>query len=115
MVIFPWKNINLTFFSHSLHTSEKRGLCLTKCSSETLQNLPYFRNTKIHIVFFRFSFCATLFFPLMNALVQGKAKALIKEKIKWHKMNNQKNYTQFFLFQKYVQILKRYAGTFHQA
>ena len=39
-----------------------------KCSSETLQNLPYFWNTKTHS-FFRFSFRATLFFPQMNALV----------------------------------------------
>ena len=34
-----------------------------KCSSETLQNLLYF------VVFFRFSFHATLYFYLMNALV----------------------------------------------
>ena len=27
-----------------LHSSEKRGLCLTKCSCETFQNLPYFWN-----------------------------------------------------------------------
>ena len=33
------------------HSSEKRGLCLKKCSSEMLQNLPYFCNTKTHIVF----------------------------------------------------------------
>ena len=30
----------------SQHSSEIRGLCLMKCSSETLQNLPYFLNSK---------------------------------------------------------------------
>ena len=38
------------------HSSEKRGLCLMKCSSEILQNLPYFWNTKTNAFF---SFCAT--------------------------------------------------------
>ena len=33
----------------TLHSSEIRGLCLMKCSSETIQNLPYFWNTKIDI------------------------------------------------------------------
>ena len=41
-------------------------------SLETLQNLPYFWNTKTHIYvlryFFRFSFGAALFFLLVNAL-----------------------------------------------
>ena len=41
------------------HSSEIRGLCLMKCFSETLQNLPYF---------WRFSFRVALFFSLMNAL-----------------------------------------------
>ena len=31
------------------HSSEIRGLCLKKCSSETLQNLPYFWNTKTQV------------------------------------------------------------------
>ena len=43
------------------HSSELRGLCLMKCSSKTLQNLPYFWNMKTHLVFF--SFHVTLFFP----------------------------------------------------
>ena len=30
------------------HSLEIRGLCLMKCSSEMLQNLPYFWNTIIH-------------------------------------------------------------------
>ena len=50
------------------HSSEKRGSCLMKSSSETLQNLPYFiyldENPKLI-----FSFCTTLYFPLINALV----------------------------------------------
>ena len=41
-------------------------------SSKMLQYLPYFWNTKTHIVFFVFSFCAALFSPLMNALVYVK-------------------------------------------
>ena len=47
------------------HSSEIRGWCLMKCSSKMLQNLPYFilyENPK-------FSFCATLFFSLMNTLI----------------------------------------------
>ena len=40
-----------------------------KCSSETLQNLLYFMYQKAHVVFFCFSFHATLYFYLMNALV----------------------------------------------
>ena len=50
------------------HSPEKRGLCLMKRSSEMLQNLPYFWNTKTRVVFC-FSFLATFFFPLINALV----------------------------------------------
>ena len=38
------------------HSSEIRGLCLTKCSSETLQNLLYFMYKKTHVVFFVFHF-----------------------------------------------------------
>ena len=33
------------------HSSEIRGLCLMKWPSKMLQNLSYFRNTKIHLVF----------------------------------------------------------------
>ena len=62
------------FFKYSLnnitsHSSEIRGLRSTKCSSETLQNLLYFMHKKTHVVFFRFSFRATLYFYLINALV----------------------------------------------
>ena len=34
------------------HSSEKRVLCLMKCSSKTLENLPYFWNMKTRIVYF---------------------------------------------------------------
>ena len=51
------------------HSYRFQGLCLTKRSSETLQNLPYFIYTITQSCFFHFSFRATLFFPQMNALV----------------------------------------------
>ena len=52
------------------HSSEIRGLHKTLCPRETLQNLPYFMYKKNHVSsFFRFSFRATLYFYLMNALV----------------------------------------------
>ena len=38
-----------------LHSSEKWGFYFMKWPSETLQNLPYFWNTKIPCAFFRFS------------------------------------------------------------
>ena len=47
------------------YSSEIRVLCLMKWPSETLQNLPYFWNTKthaIHIVFFPFSIVLLYFF-----------------------------------------------------
>ena len=47
----------------SLHSSEKSGLCSTKCSSETLQNLLYFMYKKTHVVFFVFHFMQFYFFP----------------------------------------------------
>ena len=44
------------FYELCLHSSEKRGLCSTYCSRETLQNLPYYCNKKTHVVFFVFHF-----------------------------------------------------------
>ena len=38
------------------HSSEIRGLCSTKCSSETIKNLLHFMYKKIHVVFFVFHF-----------------------------------------------------------
>ena len=52
-----WKN-------STNHSSEIRGLCSTKCSSETLQNLLYFMYKENPRSFFRFLFRATLLFPL---------------------------------------------------
>ena len=64
------RNVQISFSSHIMnHSSEIRGLCLMKSSSEMLQYLPYFIYTKNQSCFFHFSFCATLVFPLMNALV----------------------------------------------
>ena len=48
------------------HSSEIRSLCLVECSSETLQNFPYFWNTETYIGFF---ISCYFIFPLMNALV----------------------------------------------
>ena len=62
-------NIPLIRINTYINSLEIIGLCLMNWQSETLQNLPYFWNTKIHVVFFSFSLCATLFFPLINALV----------------------------------------------
>ena len=59
----------LTWMMNRLHCSEKRGLCLMKWPGEMLQNLPHFIYSKTQSCFFNFSFHATLFFPLMNALV----------------------------------------------
>ena len=54
-----------------VHSSEIRGLRSTKCTSETLQSLLYFIYKKLEnpCSFFRFSFHATFYFYLMNALV----------------------------------------------
>ena len=54
-----WKKTNAIFENHvsfnkqnfTKHSSEIRGLHLTKCSSETLQNLLYFMYKKTHVVF----------------------------------------------------------------
>ena len=40
-----------------------------KRSNKTLQNLSYFWSVKTHVSFFHLSFCPTLFFSLINALV----------------------------------------------
>ena len=45
------------------HSSEKRGLCLMKGASETLQNLPYIYHKKTHVVFFVFHFVLLYIFP----------------------------------------------------
>ena len=68
--------------SHQLpwHSSEIRCMCLMKCSSETLQNLPYFWNMKTHT---DFSFRAALFSLLLNALVNVD----IRKKIKYVEQN----------------------------
>ena len=46
------------------HSSEIRGLRLTKSSSETLQNLLYFMYKKTHVVFFVFHFVQLYIFTL---------------------------------------------------
>ena len=60
----PLKSSQIISNCSTAHSSEIRGLCSTKCSSKTLQNLLYFMYDKAHVVFFPFSFRATLLFPL---------------------------------------------------
>ena len=66
----PWyfPSYSWFYFQISCHYSEIRGLFLMKWPSKTLQDLPYFWNMKTQEVFC-FSFRATLFSLLMNALV----------------------------------------------
>ena len=80
-------------YSYIAHSSEKRGVCLMKSSSEMLQNLPYFIYTKTQSCFFHFSFHATLFFSLMNApgLCRHRPGHSLGEKIKLHEMKNGKS------------------------
>ena len=76
-----------------------------KWPSETLQNLPYFWNTKSQVVFFLIR--ATLSISLMNALVYVDiGQGIHQGKIKQHEMNK-KNYGR--------QILKYFVRSFHQA
>ena len=35
---------------YTYYSSEMRGICLMKCSRETIQNLPYFWNIKTHVL-----------------------------------------------------------------
>ena len=82
------------FIAQQHYSSEKIGLCLMKSSSKILQNLPYFYPHS--------SFHASLF------------SLLGKNKVGW----NEKQKKQFWVFiyiYKIWQILKRFAGTFHQA
>ena len=75
MLNISWKiNVPISFRISSMspllvHSSEKRGLCLMKWPGEMLQNLPYFIYMKTQSCFFHFSFRATSYFFIMNALV----------------------------------------------
>ena len=79
-----------------------------KLPSETLQNLPYFMYKKTHVVFFRFSFRATLYFYIMNALVYVDIDILKVAR------NEKKNKYMGFRIPNIWQILKRFARSFHQ-
>ena len=68
---------------------------------------------KPKVVFFHFSFHATLFFPLMNALVYVDVdQVIIREKIKQHEMKNRKsNFGSWYIknmeyFQAFLQSIK---------
>ena len=60
---------------YSTHSSQLEGLCWTKSSSKTLQNLPYFWHKKTYVVFFSFFISCNFIFSLMNALVYVKSMA----------------------------------------
>ena len=63
-------NVQYVISLSTHHSSEIRYLCLMKCSSETLQNLPYFWNMKTHVDFFIFYFVSWyMIFSLINAMV----------------------------------------------
>ena len=84
----------------SLHSSEKRALRSTFWPRETLQNLLCLCKKKTQVVFFRFSFQATLSFTLMNALVyvdidQGIHKGKTQSCSKW---KTKKTTWVFFLY-----------------
>ena len=84
-----------------------------KWPCEMLQNLPYFWNTKTHIVFFRFSFRATYFIlSLMNAQVYVGTTNKVAQNEKWKKQIWVFVYMPIY---KIYQILKRFAGTFRWA
>ena len=71
-----------------------------KCSSETLQNLIHFVYKKTPCSLFRFSFRATLYFYLMNALVYvdiHQGIHIVKCKV----ARNTKKTTWVFLYIKY--------------
>ena len=50
------KMLGVQSIEHITHSSQFQGLCSTKSSSETIQNLPYFWNAKTHVGFFFFDF-----------------------------------------------------------
>ena len=76
-----------------------------KCSSETLQNLLYLMYKKTHVVFFRFSFHATLCFYLMNALVYVDIdQGIHKGKSKVARNEKQKKTMWVFLYIKYIKF-----------
>ena len=89
-------DIHIFLCIHSQHhSSEIRGLCLMKWPSKMLQNLPFFiyiQKPKVD-----FSFRATFFFPLMNALVY--VDITLEEKLrttKWKMKNLLKKYGKFW-------------------
>ena len=56
--------LSLRDSKQAIHSSEIRGLCSTKCSSKTLQNLLYFMYKKTHVVFFVVHFVQLYIFTL---------------------------------------------------
>ena len=91
MLSFKFQNFN--YFLILPHSSEIRGLCSTKCSSETLQNLLYFMYKKTHVVFFVFHFMQLYIFTLWMPWSLSK-------NIKLHEIKTKKT-TWVLLLQKY--------------
>ena len=86
------------------HSSEIRGLCLMKWPSEMLQNLPYFWNTKSHIVFFVFHF--ELLWICYSGC-SGQSKVARNGGTIWG--------FSYYIFVTIWQVLKHFSGTFCRA
>ena len=82
--IYYWR---FKFVAISYSSEIRRGLCLNKCFSEMLQNLPYFWNMKTHVDFF--NFIQLNFFPNESpGLYRLRSGPSLGEKIKLHEMKN---------------------------
>ena len=77
-----------------------------------LQDLPYFWNTKTHVVFFVFNFVQLSFSS--NGIGCPVYDDILGEKIKLNEMKNKKIYMGFYI-PKIWQILKHFDWPFHEA
>ena len=93
--------LNILFFSYIPLFRNKRFM-LDKMAWRNASKFTIFLEYENPCIcsLFRFSFCATLFFPLMNVLVWHRSEHSSGEKIKYLQ-NEKKNYTCLFIFQKY--------------
>ena len=97
---FPSLELRLFLFKLCSHSSELRGLCSTKSSSEMLQNLLYFMYKKTHVVFFVFNFMQLYIFTLwMPWSMLTYTRAFIRWKCKVAR--NEKRFSWVFLYIKY--------------
>ena len=85
-----------------------------KCSSEMLQNLPYFWNMRTYVGFF--ILCYFIFPPNeCPDLCRYRPRACIREANKVARNEKRKKNYMSFDIPKIWQILKHFTGTFHQA